>query len=718
MRIVLLSLVSYLVFVNPLLAAQPDLLVADFEGETYGEWQVTGEAFGTGPAAGTLPNQMHVEGFEGKRLVNSFLKGDRTTGTLTSPEFTVERKYISFLMGGGRHATQTCINLLHEGKIVRTSTGPNDQPGGSERLDWDSWDVTDLAGKQVKIQIVDNATGGWGHVNVDHILQGDTRRGVSLIRRELGVVSTDYFQLPVKNGATKRGVKLIVEDQIVRDFEIELCPAGSIGSADFLSYADVRAFRGKSIRVEAMLPVDSLDLNAIVPVEAIPATGGDAQQRPAFHFTSRRGWLNDPNGLVYAQGEWHLFYQHNPYGWNWGNMHWGHAASTDLLNWKELPTALFPRTWNDMAFSGSAVVDARNTSGFQTGSDPALVAAYTSTGRGECIVFSNDRGRTWTEFEGNPVVKHQGRDPKLIWHAATSKWVMAVYNERPNVERGIVFHTSPNLKEWTETSRIEGFYECPDLFPLTVDAGTNESDKSVQKWVLYGADGKYLLGDFDGKAFTKQGDKQQVWFGNFYAAQTYDNAPDGRRVQIGWANGVTFPGQPFNQQMTVPVELTLRSTPSGTKMFAEPVREVAAASQKRGLATKLSVDHLDLVAGQEVELMSHPLKHNQLDMTLQLEPQRAESVTLKLCGVPIVFDAKKSSLTCRKVTAPASLREGKLELRVISDNGSLELFVNGGEAALSAGGFPSETDRQLKALATGGNATLRMLNVGDLGPRE
>ncbi len=718
MRILALSAVWCLVSLGRALAAQPDVLLANFEGETYGEWQVTGEAFGTGPAVGALPNQMHVEGFEGKRLVNSFLKGDRSTGTLTSPEFVVERKFICFLIGGGRHATQTCINLLHEGKIARTSTGPNGEPGGSERLDWDSWDVADLAGKKVRVQIVDAATGGWGHVNVDHILQSDTRRGVSLIRRELGIVSADYLQLPVKNGATKRGVKLIVDDQIVRDFEIELRPSTSTAAPDFLAYADVRAFRGKAIRVEAMLPVDSGDLEAIAPAEAIPATDGDSKQRPAFHFTSRRGWLNDPNGLVFENGEWHLYYQHNPYGWDWGNMHWGHAVSTDLLNWKELPTALFPRAWNDMAFSGSAVVDARNTSGFQTGSDPVLVAAYTSTGRGECIVFSNDHGRTWTEFEGNPVVKHQGRDPKLIWHAATSKWVMAVYNERPNVERGVVFHTSPNLKEWTETSRIEGFYECPDLFPLTVDAGVGESDKSVQKWVLYGADGKYLLGDFDGKAFTKQGDKQQVWFGHFYAAQTYDNAPDGRRVQIGWANGVTFPGQPFNQQMTIPVELTLRTTPSGTKMFAEPVREVAAASRKRGLATKLSVDHLDLVAGQEVELMAHPLKHNQLDVNLQLEPKQAESVTLTLCGVSIIFDAKKATLTCRKVTAPVSLRDGKLDLRVISDNGSLELFANGGEVALSVGGKPLETDRQLKALATRGNATLWKLNVGDLGPRE
>src|SRR5262249_44423454 len=152
-------------------ADRKDILIADFEGKDYGAWKVTGEAFGPGPAQGTLPNQMPVTGFKGQGLVNSYYGGDKSTGTLTSPPFGVERKYITSLIGGAKHPAKTCINLLVAGKVVRTATGPNDRPGGSERLDWHTWEVTDLAGKKAVIQIVDNHTGGWGHINIDHIIQ-------------------------------------------------------------------------------------------------------------------------------------------------------------------------------------------------------------------------------------------------------------------------------------------------------------------------------------------------------------------------------------------------------------------------------------------------------------------------------------------------------------------------------------------------------------------
>ena len=694
--------------------AEADLIVADFEGDSYGEWVVTGEAFGPGPAKGTLPGQMNVEGFEGQRLVNSFFKGDTSTGTLTSPEFAIQRKFVCFLIGGGQHEGKTCINLLVDGKVVRTATGANDKPGGSERLDWHSWDVSDLVGKKVRLQIVDAATGGWGHVNVDHILQSDTRRGSQLARREL-VVATNYLHLPVKNGAAKCRVKFLVEGRTVREFEIELTEK----DADFMAVADVRPFKGKTLLIEAMLPADSSALNAVTPSDEQPRSSDAEQKRPGLHFTSRRGWLNDPNGLVHHAGEWHLYYQHNPYGWNWGNMHWGHAVSKDLLHWTELPTAIYPQQWGDWAFSGSAVVDARNTSGFKSGGDDVLVAAYTSTGRGECIVFSNDRGRTWTEFDGNPVVKHNGRDPKLIWHAATSRWVMAVYDEQPDAptpeaKQGISFFTSSDLKQWTFESRIDGFYECPDLFPLAIDG-----DKAKQKWVLYAADGKYVLGDFDGKTFVKESGKHQVWFGNFYAAQTFDNAPNGRRVQIGWGQGIEFKNQPFNQQMTIPVELTLKTTANGARLFAWPVKEVDAASNGRGHATILSIDRLKLSPrlGRPTTVTAG-VRLDQIDMTLELEVGTAEKITLTVCGTPVVYDVKQQKLTCRHVTAPASIRNGRVALRVIGDRGSLEIFANGGEVALSVGHTPSDTDRSLSVLVTGGEATLHQPSIANLNDRE
>src|SRR5579871_778671 len=162
-----------------------DILSADFEGEDYGDWKVTGQAFGKRPARGTLPNQMPVTGYRGKGLVNSYHGGDASTGTLTSPAFKIERRYLNFLIGGGKHPGQTCMNLLVGGKIVRTATGPNDRPGGSEQLAWHTWDVSELAGKNAVLQIVDTHTGGWGHINIDHIVQSDREWAEKPARREL-----------------------------------------------------------------------------------------------------------------------------------------------------------------------------------------------------------------------------------------------------------------------------------------------------------------------------------------------------------------------------------------------------------------------------------------------------------------------------------------------------------------------------------------------------
>src|SRR5207253_642298 len=186
-------------------------------------------------------------------------------------------------------------------------------PGGSEHLDWHSWDVQGFVGKEAVIQIVDRATGGWGHINVDHIVQSNRKQGASLAQREI-VVASRYLHLPVKNGAAKKRMKFLVDGQAVRDFEIELADA----KPDFWVFSDVSAFRGKTLTVEALLSQDSKALAAIQPSDGLPNAARLYQEthRPQYHFTSRRGWLNDPNGLVFANGEYHLFYQHNPYGWS------------------------------------------------------------------------------------------------------------------------------------------------------------------------------------------------------------------------------------------------------------------------------------------------------------------------------------------------------------------------------------------------------------------
>lgn len=673
-----------------LAAGGDDLLIADFEGRDYGAWKLTGRAFGSGPARGTLANQMHVEGFQGKGLVNSYFEGDASMGTLTSLPFTVERPFINFLIGGGRHPGETCLNLLVDGKPVRTATGED-----AERLEWQSWDVTEFAGKPAMIEIVDRHAGGWGHINVDQIVQSEKPLRTAALSREI-LVESRYLHLPVRTGASKRRMRILQGETLVREFEIEV--AGEEPS--FWAFVDVGAWKGKTLRLEVQAPAGMLDVVA----QGDALRGVDApyreKHRPGFHFTSRRGWLNDPNGLVYHQGEWHLYYQHNPYGWNWGNMHWGHAVSRDLLHWEELPIAVYPRRFGDWAFSGSAVVDAANTSGFKTGAEDVLVAAYTSTGRGECILYSNDRGRTWTEFEGNPVVKHGGRDPKLLWHAPTKRWVMAVYNEDEK-KRRIAFHSSPDLKTWTFHSFIDGYYECPDLFELPVTG-----DPAKSRWVLYGADGKYALGAFDGRTFIPDGDKHTLWYGNFYAAQTYSDAPGGRRVQIGWAQGVAFPGMPFNQQMNVPVELSLRNTDEGPRLFAWPVRELdglrGPVRTWKDLALKPGANPLPEI---EMELA---------DLSAELRLGEARRLGFIVRGVPVVVDVAKGQLSCNGKTAPLGLSGGTIRLRILVDRGSIEVFSGDGRTVLSAATLPPPADRSLRAFAEGGEAQIVSLELAEL----
>ncbi len=691
-------LIALLLAPTVIAADRKDLLVADFEGKDYGAWKTTGEAFGPGPARGTLPNQMPVTGFLGKGLVNSYYGGDKSTGTLTSPPFKVRRRYINFLIGGGKHPGQTCINLLLAGKVVRTATGPNDRPGGSERLDWHTWDVGDLTDKEVVIQIVDHHTGGWGHINIDHIVQSDKKLQAEPARREL-LVAGRYLHLPVKTGAPVRRLKFLVGGRTVREFEIELAD----GAPAFWVSADVAGYRGQRLTVVALaLPSGSKALEAITQGDEIKDAASlyREKHRPQFHFTARRGWLNDPNGLVYSRGEYHLFFQHNPYGWAWGNMHWGHAVSKDLVHWRELPIALSPRQFGDWCFSGSAVVDKDNTAGFRKGTEDVLVAAYTSTGRGECITFSTDRGRTWTEYAGNPVVRHPGRDPRLLWHGPSRRWVMAVYDET-NKARAIAFYTSPDLKAWQFASRIDGFYECPDLFALPVDGNPAKT-----KWVLSAADGKYLLGTFDGKSYVKESGKHQLWHGQFYAAQTFSDAPDGRRVQIGWNNGATFPGMPFNQQMTFPCRLTLRTTPAGVRLFAEPVEEIKTLHGKKHAwgARTLKPGDNPLAA----------VRGDLFDIRADFSPSGAETFGFVVRGVPVVYDVRRKQLTCHKQTAPLPPAGGKVRLRLLVDRGSIEIFGNDGRAALSVGVIPADENRSLEVFSGGGETRLESLEVFEL----
>ncbi len=696
------------------MAAESDILVADFEWETWegSGWTVTGEAFGPGPARGTFANQMAVSGFEGKRLVNTYHKGDAATGTATSPSFTIERKYLNFLIGGGAYEGKTCMNLLVDGKVVRTATGPNTRPGGSEALDWHAWDVADLIGKQGVLQIVDRATGGWGHVNVDHVVLSDRKAELVTIAREM-LVNRPYLHLPVKTGASKRLMRLVVDGILARQFEIELADS----EPDFWTYTEVEPYRGKTLRVEVdRMSPNSAALEAVRLAETWPDLDGVYRERlrPQFHFSPARGWTNDPNGMVYHDGEYHLFFQHNPYGVNWGNMTWGHAVSTDMLHWRQLPDAIHPDGLGTI-FSGSGVVDQQNTTGWQTGAHKPIVAVYTSAGgtsaqsQGQpftqSIAYSTDRGRTFTKYEGNPVLKHLvggNRDPKVLWHEPTSQWVMIVYLERPR----FALFGSPDLKTWTELSElvIPNGHECPDLFELPVNGNARDT-----RWVVWEAAGRYMVGTFDGKAFTPETELIDSCFGaNDYAAQTFSDLPedDGRRVQIAWMRGGRYPNMPFNQQMTVPRVLNLRTTPDGVRLFIEPVEE---------LKTLRGQEHrwTDLVLG-EAPVTLDRVAGDLFDIEAVFELGTAETVGIDVRGQRIEYSTKAKELTALGRKAPLESRDGRLYLRILVDRTSVEVFANHGRVQAANCFLPADNEREVVVYAGGGMVMAPTIGVWEL----
>ena len=529
-----------------------------------------------------------------------------------------------------------------------------------------------------------------------------------------------YLNLPVKTGAPKRAVVLEVEGAPVRRFDIELTAA----TPDLWVFVDVAEWRGREARLRVAAPRAEAD--AIVPGDTL--VGAEPlyaeARRPQFHFSSRRGWLNDPNGLVHYRGEYHLFYQLHPYGWNAGSKHWGHAVSRDLLHWEERPIALHADAMGQM-YSGSGVVDWRNTSGLQRGGEPPLVLIYTATGppRVQALAYSNDRGATWTKYAGNPVLHELqpfNRDPKVIWHEPTRRWIMVLYaghpqpgqkdtKGRPVVKDYIEFLGSPDLKRWTPLSRTEGFYECPDLFELPVPGAPGET-----RWVLHGGLCDYMIGRFDGTTFTPETPKLDGPRGSaFFAAQTFSDMPDGRRVQIGWARmtqakaRAIFGGAPFNQMMNIPTELSLVRTPEGLRLAWQPIRELATLRRTtRTLAAGPLAPGHDPLAG---------LGSETCELDLELDPGQARTVTLAVHGVALVYDAATRQLAHEDGPSAVPLVEGKLRLRALVDRGLLEVFVGDGTLYLPLPLRPANPRQPaLRLTAEGGAARIVRLNVHEL----
>jgi fructan beta-fructosidase len=669
-------------------------VVADFEQATYGTWTATGTAFGSGPAQGTLPNQQTVSGYEGSGLVNSYNGGDGATGTLTSAPFVIARPYLDFLIGGGDFPGLECMNLIVSNVVVQTATG-----GNSETLSAQQWDVTAYVGQTATLQIVDAATGSWGHILVDEITMSDL--AFPALSRVM-VLTNNLLNLPAKNGATMKRVTVTVGGNAVRDFNIELAD----GQPDWWAFVDVSAFAGQTATVSVSnLAPGSTGLSAIVQTNGIVGATNLYQEtlRPQVHFSTKRGWLNDANGMFYYLGQYHLYYQHDPFNWDGsGQKYWGHAESPDMINWQELPEGIYSHSYGDDVWSGSAVVDTANTSGFQTGTNKVIVAAYYSTARSECIDYSNDGGMTFTDYPGNPVVVNNGRDPHLVWYAPSNYWVMAVYDATGG--NGISFYSSPNLKQWTYHSKIYGFFECPDIFQLPVDGNATNL-----MWELNDASGGYMLGQFDGATFTPSTAKLPGELGSgFYASQTFTSmAPgDNRKVRICWAQ-LGMPGMPYNQAMFFPTVLTLNTGSAGVQLCSQPVAEIT-----NNVVNAYSWTNLTLNPAYNPW---SGIRGGMFDVRAQFAPGSAQAINFVICGVAVTYSPATQQITCNGDTQSLPPLNGIVSLEIVSDRQTVEIFGNGGQLymPIAGTGYAAGTNT-LSLTCTGAATGLQSLTVNEL----
>ena len=541
-----------------------------------------------------------------------------------------------------------------------------------------------------------------------------------------------YLLLPVEEVIPDVRVSMIVNNKEVNVADVRL----AVNRVDYFVPLDLSDYAGKNILLKFKLgsndPIRG-KLSAVCCKEMKLSdtfdTGNREKFRPTYHFSPLYGWMNDPNGMVYKDGEYHLFYQHNPYGSKWGNMHWGHAISKDLINWEHRPDAITPDALGTI-FSGSAVVDTDNTAGFGAG---AIVAIYTqnSDRQVQSIAYSTDNGRSFTKYENNPVLTSDARDfrdPKVFWHKETQRWIMLLA-----VGQEMQIFSSSNLKDWAfESSFGEGqgahggVWECPDLFELPVD-GTNE-----KKWVLLcnlnpggpfgGSATQYFVGTFNGKEFVNESPSQTKWMDwgkDHYAAVTWSDAPDNRRIAIAWMSNWQYandvPTSQYRSPNSVPRDLSLFTVDGETYLQSAPSPELLKLrdiSKKRSFKVNGTRTIKDMIAGNE----------GAYEIELTIENQYADVIGFRLYNdkgeeVDMQYDMKekKFSMDRRKsgdvgfnenfpMLTWTAIESGKdeLKLRLFVDKSSVEAFVDGGRFVMTNQVFPSEPYTHIDFYSKGG----------------
>jgi len=478
---------------------------------------------------------------------------------------------------------------------------------------------------------------------------------------------------------------------------------GYLDMSEYVGRTAKISFAGKNISEQSLRLLEFSDtIRHILPIYK-------EKTRPQFHFSQMQGWNNDPNGMLYHDGKYHFYWQCNPLGKGWGNMYWGHATSPDLVYWTEHKRAL--RTWGRgvpldkrhptmsiaQSFSGGGNVDHTNAAGWQRGDTKTMFVTYTDTGCGESIAYSNDGGKNLIYWEGNPIIRHGGRDPKPFWYAPGRHWCIVVFDQTKEYGKSAAFYKSTDLKKWERCSIVRDLYECPEFIELPVDG-----DENRKKWVLFGANTECWIGDFDGKTFTpdnpskdydpktvpqtKEGRKkhfkgtmpgkihlknERSLFGNIYAGQCYSNHPEGKVIYVAWARvGIRGKNIPFNQGFTLPIELTLKTTKAhGIRMFSSPDKAI----DKLHDGTEVALANKRLDAGNRRIVTPVEGQLYDVQMTL-IKKGNPNFVTVKFGKSSFRYDFNSQKLD----EMPAPLKDGKVNIRFFVDTPFYEVFAADG----------------------------------------
>ncbi len=559
-----------------------------------------------------------------------------------------------------------------------------------------------------------------------------------------------YILLPVQETNDDASVSIIVDGKPDRTINVRLAKT----KVDYTVPFDLSPYKGRNVvlnittsqnRATVREAKEDACWNNMSVTDSFPAANRE-KFRPAFHHTPVYGWMNDPNGMFYKDGVWHLYYQWNPYGSKWQNMTWGHSSSTDLINWQHHPAAIEPDGLGTV-FSGSCAIDKDDTAGF--GSD-AVIALYTSAAASQVqsLAHSNNNGNTFEIYPGNPVItlESEARDPNMFWNEATGEWNLVLAHA---LEHEMLVFTSPDMKQWTLQSAFgkglgaqDGVWECPDLFELAVDG----SDQ--KKWVLIcninpggpfgGSATQYFIGEFDGKTFTPDRDadgnvptKWMDYGKDHYATVSWSNAPDNRRTVIGWMSNWQYaaevPTMQYRSANTLPREIGLfRASDGEIYTSCTPSPEIGAL---RGNA---SVKKRSFTAGKKSRTFALPEANGGIcEITLEITPKKGVPVNLTLANeagnkVEMVYNPAESTFSFDRyqsgqtdfsqdfpaiTTAPAFTDGGNLRLRIFIDRSSIEVFEQNGRFAMTNLVFPESPYTTLSVNAPAGNARIENLAI-------